>query len=82
MVRLGRSEQDARSHDNRGPMEGLERRLDHVRTICRLRLRAWLFAGRFPWLAFLTLCCGFDMTEYARLAAVSKAGDEVHKPTV
>ena len=48
MVRLGWPERNAQSRDNRGPMGVLERRLDHVRTICRLRLRAWLLAGRFP----------------------------------
>ncbi len=48
MVRLGRLERNTRSHENRGPMGVLERRLDHVRTSCRLRLRAWLLAGRFP----------------------------------
>lgn len=34
----------------------------YVLTLARLSLRAFAFAGRFPWLAFLSFRCGFAMS--------------------
>jgi hypothetical protein len=42
-------------------------RSSHVRTLARLRRRALEFAGRDPWLAFLTSRCGFAICIQLRL---------------